>query len=92
MSQIIGCYIRIFLYGRMGHLSLRIDSFSSVTVKRNESSLLPPDITEIYSGLKGITHWNPLKKLFENEIMKIAYECINQMRSVNREAKGRWIS
>ncbi|MEM4068151.1 MAG: hypothetical protein QXV17_14970 [Candidatus Micrarchaeaceae archaeon] len=70
-------------------LRLRTDSFSSVSVKRNESSLLPPGVMEIYSGLKGITHRNPLRKLSVKEIMKIAHECINQMRSVNWEAKGR---
>lgn len=62
-------------------LHLRTDAFSSVSVKRDESSLLPPGIMELYSGLRGVTHRNPLRKLSEDEIMRIAHGCIDQVRS-----------
>ncbi len=70
-------------------LRLRTDSFSSVSVKSNESSLLPPGIIELYSGLKGVTHRNPMRKLSEDEIMKIARNRIDQVRRVDWNKKGR---
>ena len=70
-------------------LHLRTDAFSSVTVKRDESSLLPPGVMELYSGLKGVTHRSPLRKMSDEEIRKIAQGCIDQVRSVDWNAKGR---
>ncbi len=70
-------------------LHLRTDAFSTVSVKRDESSLLPPGIMELYSGLKGVTHRNPMRKMSENEIRKMADNCLDQVRSVDWNAKGR---
>ena len=70
-------------------LRLRTDSFSSVSVKGNVSSLLPPGIIEVYSGLKGVTHRNPMRKLSTDEIMKIASNSIDQVRGVDWNQKGR---
>ena len=70
-------------------LRLRTDSFSSVSVKSNESSLLPPGVIELYSGPKGVTHRNPMRKLSTDEIMKIASNSIDQVRGVDWNQKGR---
>ena len=70
-------------------LHLRTDAFSSVTVKRDESSLLPPGVMELYSGLKGVTHRNPMRRMTEDEVRKIAHNCLDQVRSVDWNAKGR---
>ena len=70
-------------------LRLRTDSLSSVSVKSNESSLLPPGVIELYSGLKGVTHRNPMRKLSTDEIMKIASNSIDQVRGVDWNQKGR---
>ena len=70
-------------------LRLRTDPFSSVSVKRDESSLLPPGIIELYSGLKGVTHRNQMRKLSEDEIVKIASNSIDQVRRVDWNQKGR---
>ena len=82
----------VFVYFHRGEwftLRLRTDSFSSVSVKCNESSLLPPGAIELYSGLKGVTHRNPMRKLSEDEIMKIANNSIDQVRRVDWNQKGR---
>ncbi len=70
-------------------LHLRTEAFSSVSVKRDESSLLPPGIMEIFSGLKGVTHRSPMRRMSENEIRKIAEDCTDQVWSVDWNAKGR---
>ncbi len=70
-------------------LHLRTDAFSTVTVKRDESSLLPPGVMELYSGLKGVTHRNPMRRMSEDEIRKIAHNCLDQVRTVDWSAKGR---
>ena len=66
-----------------------MDSFSSVSVKSNESSLLPPGVIDFYSGLKGVTHRNPMGKLSTDEIMKIASNSLDQVRRVDWNQKGR---
>ena len=70
-------------------LHLRTDAFSSVSVKRDESSLLPPGIMELFSGLKGVTHRSPMRRMSEDEIRKIAHDCMDQVRIVDWNAKGR---
>ena len=70
-------------------LRLRTDFFSSISVKRDESSLLPPGIIEVYSGLKGVTHRNPMRKLSDDEIRRIAEKSIDQVKSVDWNQKGR---
>ena len=70
-------------------LHLRTDAFSSVSVKRDETSLLPPGIMELFSGLKGVTHRNPMRRVSEDEIRKIAHDCMDQVRSVDWNVKGR---
>ena len=82
----------VFVYFRRNEwftLHLRTDAFSSVSVKRDESSLLPPGIMEIFSGLKGVTHRSPMRRMSEDEIRKIAHDCMDQVRSVDWNAKGR---
>jgi len=46
-------------------------------------------LIELYSGLKGVTHRNPMGKLSEDEIMKIARNRIDQVRRVDWNKKGR---
>ena len=70
-------------------LHLRTDAFSSVSVKRDESSLLPPGIMELFSGLKGVTHRSPMRRMSEDEIRKIAHDCMDQVRIVDWNVKGR---
>lgn len=70
-------------------LHLRTDAFSSVSVKRDESSLLPPGIMELFSGLKGVTHRSPMRRMSEDEIRKIAHDCMDQVSSVDWNVKGR---
>ncbi len=70
-------------------LRLRTDFFSSISVKRDESSLLPPGIIGVYSGLKGVTHRNPMRKLSDDEIRRIAEKSIDQVKSVDWNQKGR---
>jgi hypothetical protein len=67
----------------------RTESFSSVSVKWDESYLLPPSIIELYSGLKGVTHRNPMWKLSTDEIMKIVSNSIYQVRRVDWNQNGR---
>ncbi|MCL4359104.1 MAG: WYL domain-containing protein [Candidatus Thermoplasmatota archaeon] len=70
-------------------LHLRTDAFSTVSVKRDESSLLPPGIMELFSGLKGVTHRNPMRRMSEDEIRRIAHDCMDQVRSVDWNVRGR---
>ncbi len=70
-------------------LHLRTDAFSSVSVKRDETSLLPPGIMELFSGLKGVTHRNLMRRMSEDMIRKIAHDCMDQVRSVDWNVKGR---
>ena len=70
-------------------LHLRTDAFSEVSVKRDETLLLPPGIVELYEGIKGVTHRNPLRRLSENELEKLALDRIGQIRTVDWEASGR---
>jgi hypothetical protein len=82
----------VFVYFHRGEwytLHLRTDAFSSASVKRNESLLLPPGMIELFSGLKGVTHRNPIRKLSDQEIFKMASNCIDQIRFVDWNAKGR---
>ena len=70
-------------------LHLRTDAFSEVSVKRDETLLLPPGIVELYSGLKGVSHRNPVRRLKDGEICRIAENRIEQIRTVDWNAKGR---
>ena len=80
----------VYFYREGWHtLHLRTDTFSSASVKRDESQLLPPGTIELYSGLKGITHRNPMRKLSDDEIRKMANSSLDQIRSVQWETKGR---
>ncbi len=70
-------------------LHLRTDAFTDVSVKRDERLLLPPGIVELYEGVRGVTHRNPLRKIGDDEIVKLARDCIEQIRTVDWEANGR---
>ena len=70
-------------------LHLRTDAFSTVSVKRDESSLLPPGVMELFSGLKGVTHRSPMRRMSDDEIRKIAHDCMDQVRIVDWNVKGR---
>lgn len=70
-------------------LHLRRDAFSSVSVKSNESSLPPPGVIELFSGLKKITHRNPMRKLSYEELLSIANNSLDQAGKADWNAKGR---
>ena len=44
---------------------------------------------ELFSGLKGVTHRNLMRRMSEYEIRKIAHDCLEQVRSVDWNVKDR---
>ncbi|MCL4420808.1 MAG: hypothetical protein M1477_03870 [Candidatus Thermoplasmatota archaeon] len=44
---------------------------------------------EIFSGLKSVTHRSPMRRMWGNETRKIAENCMDQVRRVDWNAKGR---
>ena len=70
-------------------LRLRTDAFTDVSVKRDETLLLPPGIIELYGGIKGVTHRNPPSRMSTGELEKLARNRMEHIRTVDWDAKGR---